>query len=124
MERRRDLGRPSDGGAPAERSETALRPPVWLLLVGAGCVASSALLLTQHSRVADFVGYGLATICTVLAVAVYRTIDSRRRTRPTYEVPALAQWLRPPTLSWALLATGTVVGGIHVWRFAEAVARS
>jgi hypothetical protein len=66
----------------------------------------------------------LATAVTVLLVSTYRTIDARRRSRPTYVTPPIAQRLRPTVLAWFLLLAGLAVGGIHVWRFAEAVART
>ena len=100
-----------------------LRPPMWILGVAVvGLVASSVLLLGR-GRSVDLVGYGLATVVTVLLVATFRAIDSRRRSRPTYVLPAIAQRLPPGVVSWLLLAAGVVIGGIHVWRFAEAVAR-
>lgn len=103
--------------------EPAYRPPLVLLAAGAGSVAVSAVLLMWSGRVVDLVGYVLATVVSVAAVAGYRSLDSRRRSRPTYVVPPIAQRLRPGVVAWVVLVAGLVVGAVHVWRFAEAVAR-
>jgi hypothetical protein len=86
-------------------------------------VAGSALLLFGSGKTIDLVGWGLATLLTTLAVAGFRTIDSRRRSRRTYALPLLAQRIPPRVATSALLVVGTLVGGVHVWRFAGIVAR-
>lgn len=113
-------------GRPSARSlstEDALRPPLWLLCCAVAAVVASAFLLQFSGRTIDLVGYLLATLVTVLLVAGFRSLDNRRRSRPTYVVPMLAQRLPPSVISWALLGIGILVGGVHVWRFAEALAR-
>lgn len=112
----RDLAGPTAGDEP-------VRPPLALLAIATAMVASSALLLLGSGQTIDLIGWGLATLLTTLAVAAFRTIDSRRRSRRTYVVPLLAQRIPPRIATSALLVLGTVVGGVHVWRFAEIVAR-
>ena len=111
-----DLAGPKVGDEP-------VRPPLALLAIATAMVAASALLLFGSGKTIDLVGWGLATLLTTLAVAAFRTIDSRRQSRRTYEVPLLAQRIPPRFATSALLVLGTAVGGVHVWRFAEIVAR-
>ena len=96
---------------------------MWLLGLAALAVVGSAVLLRATGRAADLVGYLLATLVTVLLIAAFRTIDNRRRSRPTYVLPLLAQRIQPTVASWMLLAVGVTVGAVHVWRFADAVGR-
>jgi hypothetical protein len=108
---------------PVEDDEPVLRPPLPLLAGGAVAVAASAVLLAWSGRIVDLVGYLLATVVTVVCVAGFRSLDSRRRSRPTYVVPPLAQRIPPSTVAWAVLVAGVAVGAVHVWRFAQEVAR-
>lgn len=104
--------------------EPPLRPPLGLLGLAAASLLVAALLLLGSGQALDIVGYVLATFVTVLLVGAYRAIDSRRRSRPTYVIPPVAQALNPAVVAWVLLVLGVVIGGIHVWRFADVVARS
>jgi hypothetical protein len=87
-------------------------------------VGVSTLLLLVNNRVSNILGYLLATFVTVLCVSFYRSIDGRRRARPTYTVTTLVQVLPTHALTWVLLVAGLFVGGVHVWWFAESVART
>jgi hypothetical protein len=100
------------------------RPPLRLLGFAAGAVAVSAGLLLVSGRLVDLVGYLLATVVTVLLVAAFRSLDGRRRSKPSYVVPVLAQRIPPAIVSWVLLGAGIAIGGLHVWSFAESVARA
>lgn len=112
-------------GSPAtSEDEEALRPPLALLAVAGVAIVASALLLFIQGEAADLIGYVLATVVTVLAVALYRSVDSRRRSRPTYVIPVIAQKLNPTVITWVLLLLGVVLGVIHVWGFADSVARA
>jgi hypothetical protein len=94
-----------------------------MLGAAALAVVTSGALLWVSGRPADLAGYLLATLVTVLFVAGFRSVDNRRRSRPTYVLPLLARRLPPPIVSMLLLASGVLVGGLHVWRFADDVAR-
>lgn len=94
-----------------------------MLGVAALAVGTSAALLWLNGRPIDLIGYLLATLVTVLFVAGFRSVDNRRRSRPTYVLPLLARRIPPPIASLLLLGSGVLVGGLHVWRFADAVAR-
>jgi hypothetical protein len=113
---------PRDPAGPKVGDEP-VRPPLVLLAIATAMVAGSALLLFGSGKTVDLIGWALATLLTTLAVAGFRTLDSRRRSRRTYVVPLLAQRIPPRFATAALLVLGTAVGGVHVWRFAGIVAR-
>ncbi len=117
------IGLPPGGPTPLQVEPEELRAPIWMLGVALAAVAISAALLAATGDVANLVGYFLATVVTVLAVGLYRRTDSSRRSRPTYVVPQLAQTIPPHVIAWGCLIVGFGVAMIHVYRFAEAVAR-
>jgi len=121
----RRVAPPSDGSrfGDDDVSDEALRPPLGLLFLGCAAVALSAAMLLGSGRLIDLAGYFLATVVAVFTVAGYRALDSRRRTRPTYVIPRLAQLIPPTLLGLGVLVCGTLVASVHVWRFADFMAR-
>lgn len=117
------IGSPPGGPASAPVEAEELRAPLWMLGVAIVAVIISAALLGASGDAANLLGYFLATVVTVLAVGLYRRTDSSRRSRPTYVVPQLAQTIPPGLVAWGCLILGFTVAMIHVYRFAEAVAR-
>jgi hypothetical protein len=99
-------------------------PPMVILWVAAGVVALSALLLPLSGKVVNLLGYILATLVASILVGQFRAIDGRRRSRPTYVVPRSAQFVAPVKLATTILLIGYLIGAVHVWTLADAVARS
>jgi len=116
---------PSGAFAQGNNAEDArFEPPMALLWSSVGAVALAALLLLLSGKVINVIGYVLATLVASILVGQFRAIDGRRRSRPTYVVPRSAQFIAPVKLAMGVLLLGYLVGAIHVWFLADAVARS
>lgn len=107
----------------AEPVGDTVRPPLGLLAIAAVAIVLSFLLLGASGKAVNLLGYFLSMIVAALAIAGYRTIEGRRRSRAGYVEPRLAGRIPVHLLAWVLLALGIVIGAAHVWRFADAVAR-
>ena len=105
-------------------NDSAPSAPIGLLAGAIAAVFFGALLLLGGGNTIDLLGYVLATFVAVLFVSWFRVVDGRRQSEPTYEIPRFAQIVPLKTLSWVILLAGFAIGAIHVWRFADAVARS
>jgi len=84
----------------------------------------AALLLLLSGKVINVIGYVLATLVASILVGQFRAIDGRRRSRPTYVVPRSAQLIAPVKMAMGVLLLGYLIGAVHVWFLADAVARS
>jgi hypothetical protein len=115
---------PSASGADRAGEEGPSTPPMSLLWWATGSVVLSVLFLLLTGKAINLAGYLLATLVASILVGQFRAIDGRRRSRPTYTVPRSAQVVAPVKLAMTLLLVGYLIGAIHVWILADAVARS
>ncbi len=116
---------PSSAFTQANGADDArFEPPMVLLWAAMGAVVFAALLLFLSGKVINVIGYVLATLVASILVGQFRAIDGRRRSRPTYVVPRSAQFIAPVRMAMGILLLGYLIGAVHVWFLADAVARS
>jgi hypothetical protein len=98
--------------------EPEMGPPWALLAIGGACIVASAVLLVWRGQLSGLVGYMLAALLAVLAVAIYRYIDGRRRTFARYRP---SQWAG--RVAVGLLIAAWIVASGHAWQLATVWAK-
>ena len=93
-------------------------PPLALLGVAAGSLAVSLVLLLPQGQVARLVGYVLASLVAVTAVALFRYVDGKRRSDAAYRINSFAN-----RVSAGLLAACWLTACAHAWELATAWSR-
>ncbi len=94
-------------------------PPTWILVVGSVVPLACLALLLQDGLAMHVVGWLVAIIGSVGALAAFTAIDLRRRASRSYvDQPGLLAALRV-----AVLVIGLVVAALLSYKIADAVAR-
>ena len=107
-----DLG----DSVPSVERDAVLRPPTWILGIGAIAALGSLALLAVGTRGAHWVGYGCGTAITILCVALFRMRDATQSMDPRYSRVRWTGWLAA-----AVLIIGIVGGCANIYYLAQRV---
>lgn len=90
------------------------KPPWVLLIVGGLEAAISLVLIFSEAQSAHFIGYAMGTFGVILAVALFRRLDSGRSSSPIYSpIRYLGH------VAAAILILGVVCGSVNVYYFVQ-----
>jgi len=108
----------ADFNAVLDVPATPTGPPVGLLALAGACLLASLLLMIPAQPITWVIGYIMAALGAVSAVALFRFVDGRRRSSAGYRINPFAA-----RVAGAVLVVSWLVSCGHAWLLATVWSR-